>query len=95
MGEEKLFNVLLGIVTITWVFQSVRGANICKRPRNKIRSRTAGFAEELWQPMKSLEEDEHMVRCEIQISASLKLSARKKISSRSQPPQKIHKSNSK
>ena len=50
----------------------------CKRPRNKIRSRTAGFAEELWQPMKSLEENEHMVRCEIQISASLKISAIKK-----------------
>ena len=50
----------------------------CKRPRNKIRSRTAGFAEELWQPMKSLGENEHMVRCEIQISASLKISASKK-----------------
>ena len=37
--------------------------------------RTLGFAEELWQPMKSLEENEHMVRCEIQISASLKISA--------------------
>ena len=50
----------------------------CKRPRNKIRSRTVGFAQELWQPMKSLEENEHMVRCEIQISASLKISASKK-----------------
>ena len=50
----------------------------CKRPRNKIRSRTVGFAQELWQPMKSLEENEHMVRCEIQISASLKISESKK-----------------
>ena len=34
--------------------------------------KTVGFAEELRQPMKSLEENEHMVRCEIQISASKK-----------------------